>query len=127
MHESIRRAAASGRRKMSLDIPSYRTSGWPTIHSESARQHFRDMGVIRQVGSLRGSVSNWISGGFLDSCTHSERVLPLLLVLDLATPIWPQIIAGRAERAAGILTTNQPFSEWTQVIPNARLCNALIR
>ena len=25
-----------------------------------------------------------------------------------------------------ILTTNLPFSEWTQVIPNARLCKALI-
>lgn len=25
-----------------------------------------------------------------------------------------------------ILTTNFPFSEWTQVIPNARLCKALI-
>jgi hypothetical protein len=25
-----------------------------------------------------------------------------------------------------IVTTNLPFSEWTQVIPNARLCKALI-
>ena len=31
-----------------------------------------------------------------------------------------------AEKAAVILTTNLPFSEWTQVIPNARLCKALI-
>jgi DNA replication protein DnaC len=37
-----------------------------------------------------------------------------------------QIIAERAEKAAVILTTNLPFSEWTQVIPNARLCKALI-
>jgi DNA replication protein DnaC len=37
-----------------------------------------------------------------------------------------QVIAERAERAAVILTTNLPFSEWTQVIPNARLCKALI-
>ncbi len=37
-----------------------------------------------------------------------------------------QIIAERAERAAVILTTNLPFSEWTQVIPNARFCKALI-
>jgi DNA replication protein DnaC len=33
---------------------------------------------------------------------------------------------GRAEKAAVIVTTNLPFSEWTQVIPNARLCKALI-
>jgi DNA replication protein DnaC len=37
-----------------------------------------------------------------------------------------QVIADRAERAAVILTTNLPFSEWTSVIPNARLCKALL-
>lgn len=37
-----------------------------------------------------------------------------------------QIVADRAEKAALILTTNLPFSEWTQVIPNARLCKALL-
>ena len=36
------------------------------------------------------------------------------------------MIADRAEKAAAILTTNLPFSEWPQVIPNARLCKALI-
>src|SRR3984957_6179787 len=37
-----------------------------------------------------------------------------------------QVIAERAEKAAVIVTTNLPFSEWTTVIPNARLCKALI-
>ena len=37
-----------------------------------------------------------------------------------------QVVAERAEKAAVILTTNLPFSEWTQVIPNARLCKALL-
>jgi DNA replication protein DnaC len=37
-----------------------------------------------------------------------------------------QVIAERAEKAALIVTTNLPFSEWTQVIPNARLCKALL-
>ena len=37
-----------------------------------------------------------------------------------------QVIAERAERMAVIMTTNLPFSEWTQVIPNARLCKALL-
>jgi DNA replication protein DnaC len=36
------------------------------------------------------------------------------------------VIAERAEQSAVILTTNLPFSEWTQVIPNARLCKALL-
>jgi DNA replication protein DnaC len=37
-----------------------------------------------------------------------------------------QVIAERAKRTAVIVTTNLPFSEWTQVIPNARLCKALL-
>jgi DNA replication protein DnaC len=37
-----------------------------------------------------------------------------------------QVIAERAEKAVVLLTTNLPFSEWTQVIPNARLCKALL-
>lgn len=37
-----------------------------------------------------------------------------------------QVVSERAEKAAVILTTNLPFSEWTQVIPNARLCKALL-
>ena len=31
------------------------------------------------------------------------------------------MIAERAERATLIVTTNLPFSEWTQVFPNPRL------
>jgi DNA replication protein DnaC len=37
-----------------------------------------------------------------------------------------QVIAERAERATMIVTTNLPFSEWTQVFPNPRLCKALL-
>jgi DNA replication protein DnaC len=37
-----------------------------------------------------------------------------------------QVIAGRAERAAVIVTTNLIFSEWTSMFPNARLCKAMI-
>jgi DNA replication protein DnaC len=37
-----------------------------------------------------------------------------------------QVISERAEKAAVILTTNLPFSEWTAVFPNARLCKALL-
>jgi len=37
-----------------------------------------------------------------------------------------QVISERAEKAAVILTTNLPFSEWTQVFPNPRLCKALL-
>lgn len=45
---------------------------------------------------------------------------------DLGAEFLFQVIAERAEKASVILTTNLPFSEWTQVIPNARLCKALL-
>jgi len=37
-----------------------------------------------------------------------------------------QVISDRAEKAALIVTTNLPFSEWTQVFPNPRLCKAVL-
>ena len=37
-----------------------------------------------------------------------------------------QVVAERAERAAIVVTTNLPFSEWTQVFPNPRLCKAIL-
>jgi hypothetical protein len=37
-----------------------------------------------------------------------------------------QVISGRAEKAAVIITTNLPFSEWTTVFPNAWLCKAMV-
>ncbi len=37
-----------------------------------------------------------------------------------------QVIADRAEKAALIVTTNLPFSEWRQVFPNPRLCKAVL-
>ena len=45
---------------------------------------------------------------------------------ELGAELLFQVIAERAEQSAVILTTNLPFSEWTQVIPNARLCKALL-
>src|ERR1700756_5444981 len=37
-----------------------------------------------------------------------------------------QVVSDRAERATIIMTTNLPFSEWTQVFSNVRLCKALL-
>jgi DNA replication protein DnaC len=45
---------------------------------------------------------------------------------DAAAELLFQVIAGRAERAAVIMTTNLPFSEWTTMVPNARLCKAMV-
>ncbi|MCC7157602.1 MAG: IS21-like element helper ATPase IstB [Bryobacterales bacterium] len=45
---------------------------------------------------------------------------------DIGAEFLFQVIADRAERAAIIVTTNLPFSEWTTVFPNPRLCKALV-
>jgi DNA replication protein DnaC len=45
---------------------------------------------------------------------------------DMGAEFLFQVISDRAEKAALIITTNLPFSEWTTVFPNPRLCKALL-
>ena len=45
---------------------------------------------------------------------------------DIGAEFLFQVVSERAERAAMIVTTNLPFSEWTTVFPNPRLCKALL-
>jgi DNA replication protein DnaC len=52
--------------------------------------------------------------------------LGYVMMPDSAAELLFQVIAGRAERAAVIVTTNLPFSEWTTKFPNARLCKAML-
>ena len=52
--------------------------------------------------------------------------LGYVVMPDTAAELLFQIIAGRAERSAVIVTTNLPFSEWTTKFPNARLCKAML-
>jgi hypothetical protein len=60
--------------------------------------------------------------------TRPPRLLPTQHVplAEIGAEFLFQVIAERAEKAAVVVTTNLPFSEWTTVIPNARLCKALI-
>lgn len=45
---------------------------------------------------------------------------------DVGAELLFQVISDRAERATLIVTTNLPFSEWTQVFSNTRLCKAIL-
>lgn len=45
---------------------------------------------------------------------------------DVGAELLFQVVSERSERDAIIVTTNLPFSEWTQVFHNARLCKALL-
>ena len=56
-------------------------------------------------------------------CLDELGYVPLA---EAACELMFQVVADRAEKAAVIVTTNLPFSEWPQIIPNPRLCKALI-
>jgi DNA replication protein DnaC len=45
---------------------------------------------------------------------------------DVGAEFLFQVISDRAEKAALLVTTTLPFSEWTTVFPNPRLCKALL-
>ena len=45
---------------------------------------------------------------------------------EAAVELLFQVISARAKRAAVVLTTNLPFSEWSTMFPNARLCKAMV-
>jgi len=52
--------------------------------------------------------------------------LGYVVMPDAAAELLFQVVAGRAERAAVIVTTNLPFSEWSTKFPNMRLCKAML-
>ena len=56
-------------------------------------------------------------------CIDELGYVPLA---EAACELMFQVIADRAEKAAVIVTTNLPFSEWPQIIPDPRPCKALI-
>ena len=56
-------------------------------------------------------------------CIDELGYVPLA---DVGAELLFQVISERSETAALVITTNLPFSEWTQVFTNARLCKALL-
>jgi DNA replication protein DnaC len=75
-------------------------------------QHFNQLG--------RG-LARWSRYDLI--CIDEVGYVPLA---ELGAELLFQVISDRAERAAVIITTNLPFSEWTQVFTNSRLCKALL-
>lgn len=75
----------------------------------------------RQQGQLSRVLGRWIRYEVL--ALDEVGYVPLA---DVGAELLFQVIAERTERAAILITTNLPFSEWTQVFPNARLCKALL-
>jgi DNA replication protein DnaC len=56
-------------------------------------------------------------------CIDELGYVPLA---ELGAELLFQVISERAEKASVMITTNLPFSEWTKVFTNARLCKAML-
>jgi DNA replication protein DnaC len=70
---------------------------------------------------LRRTLGRWERIDLI--CIDELGYVPLA---ETACELLFQVVADRAEKTAVIVTTNLPFSEWSQVIPNPRLCKAMI-
>ncbi|MGH9433959.1 MAG: IS21-like element helper ATPase IstB [Terriglobia bacterium] len=75
----------------------------------------------KQQGSLSRAMGRWSRYELI--AIDEVGYVPMA---DVGAEFLFQVITERAERATVIITTNLPFSEWTQVFPNARLCKALL-
>ncbi len=75
----------------------------------------------KQNGQVKRMMARWTKYDLI--ALDEVGYVPLA---DIGAEFLFQVISDRAERAALILTTNLPFSEWTTVFPNPRLCKALL-
>jgi DNA replication protein DnaC len=75
----------------------------------------------RQKSEVRRVVGRWTRYELMVMDEMAYVAMP-----EAAAELLFQVISGRAERAAVIVTTNLPFSEWTTMFPNARLCKAMV-
>jgi len=75
----------------------------------------------RQQNTLQRALARWTR---FDLIAIDE--LGYLPLAEVGADLLFQVIAERAERASILLTTNLPFSEWSQVFANPRLCKALL-
>jgi DNA replication protein DnaC len=75
----------------------------------------------QQHGGVKRALARWIRYDVI--ALDEVGYVPLA---EIGAEFLFQVIADRAERATLIVTTNLPFSEWTQVFPNPRLCKALL-
>jgi DNA replication protein DnaC len=91
------------------------------VRFATAAELVNDLIEARQKNEVSRAVNRW---------TRYELIvldeLCYVAMPEQAAELLFQVISGRAERAAVIVTTNLPFSEWTTMIPNARLCNAMV-
>ena len=107
-----------------LSLPSWQAwSARDPLDERAFEQMVLGVSTRRYARSLEALPNEFEVRGVGKSAVSERFVIPLA---EVGAEFLFQVIAERAEKAAVIVTTNLPFSEWTQVIPNARLCKALL-
>jgi len=80
-----------------------------------------DLVEAKQNGQVKRVMARWMKYDVI--ALDEVGYVPLA---EIGAEFLFQVISDRAERKAIIVTTNLPFSEWTTVFPNPRLCKALL-
>ena len=80
-----------------------------------------DLVDAKQSGQVKRVMARWMKYDVI--ALDEVGYVPLA---EIGAEFLFQVISERAERKAIIVTTNLPFSEWTTVFPNPRLCKALL-
>jgi DNA replication protein DnaC len=91
------------------------------VRFATAAELINELNEARQRNEVSRAVNRW---GRYELIVVDEMCY--VAAPDAAAELLFQVIARRAERAAVIITTNLPFSEWTTMIPNTRLCKAMV-
>jgi len=87
----------------------------------SAASLINELGEAQRNGQLSRALNRWKKWELL--AIDEMGYVPLE---ETGAELLFQVITERAEKAAILITTNLPFSEWSTVFPNARLCKALL-
>jgi DNA replication protein DnaC len=80
-----------------------------------------DLLEAQHANQLGKALSRWARYDLV--CIDELGYVPLA---ELGAELLFQVISDRAEKASVMITTNLPFSEWTKVFTNPRLCKALL-
>lgn len=91
------------------------------VRFTTAAQLVNELGEAKNRSELNRVTNRWTRYELIVIDEMGYVAMP-----EAAAELLFQVIAGRAERAAVIITTNLPFSEWTTMFPNARLCKAML-
>ena len=125
---TVRRYMQQRRREMGLDKSHLATGLCLAACRQKRRVRFitaaalvNELMEAKQNNQVRKMMARWQKYELI--ALDEVGYVPLA---DVGAEFLFQVISDRAERAAIIVTTNLPFSEWTTVLPNPRLCKALL-